>query len=1536
MIRHLSVHGRSGPSTPGQLDASRGRTRSTSNTTSVQTQVTELNLIGRAHVKGLLHQLLKDAHVEDIESWERTLSPILTLVAENIRPKVKEGASAYINNYVKIKRIPGAKMSQTQFISGAVFTNKLAHKRMARHIDNPRIMLISFPLEYHRADSQLMSLEPIIAQEKEYLQNLVSRMMDLRPSLVLIDRSVSGLALEYLLENNVAVAYGVKPTVMAIVAELTGADIITSVDRLAFHPRVGKCDSFSVKTFINYEPPKPFKKTYMFIQGCPPDLGCTVVLRGAPMSTLESIKRIMELMIFVVYNQKLEASLVKDQHAIQRAPESFLALQNTDDLNLLDASSGEALRGKPFSKMIELFEHRILSSSPGVQFEPPYILRKAYDLETRLERHKMLLEKSDSQELTDHESKLLYGNNLDDISDLSTEQQRNVRQIVQAAEASRLQQELEHVKNQWESLLDQNPELTSPWTRQSISVLYSTVCTESGTPCSLPQTEVIEYYKDTYNEYPLGQYVEECIIAAMHPCPTVLCQRRNMDHHRSYVHAEARVTVVTEPFPCHLPGMQDTILMWSYCKQCKITSPLVPMSDNSWAYSFGKYLELTFYDKDLCVRIEDCPHNLCRDHVRYFGFRDMAVRFDYDPIEIMALSVPQPRIDWKPEGFIRLKNEEFKSLQFKISVFYDSLEFRLYNMNAETLVIEQTEAYKADIAIMRQQAKDERVYLANLLQEIHDNSPPLDYLCLNRALRATQEKVTQWNQTFEELERLYLPSEKDIRRLTTAHLKKLFLPDESVRPALTEEDVDVEAKRSVSMPVGMTPDKDETSEKTGVAEKAKPAPEKVIHPVASMPVIGEHDEEPKGFHPRRVYEDLVKPRVEAASDAESLDLARANIIPDLNATKAEYSELPKPAGLLRTKSEDVVPMHRPAGSQASSRTSSVDLKHGPSGIPVPRSTMNEVWHLRKKSTSGSHVLSKQIQDLGEAIVGSVEKRWQEQKRFSSVYKDTPQKNKAGETKVSSLAKHFDQLSREFEKERLKARKLLSSRGRPTFAVATSKPKVAVFNNVDDAVDESDDEDPNLEPLLDYNAEPILISNPATGENTPKSTPLLQPNIVGVVSTEQIPEQHLGPDPGCKELDEGISETESVSPGDARKVVVQRQESDMSTGLVPAAERSTLLKTLSNFWADRSSSAWTALEYPLPPSEHMFLESDVVIREDEPSSLIAFTLSAEEYIAEIAALREAARRKPAQDDLNNMRSNLKPEDQRIHNTLKNATGTHMRFSWGGSGSKAGVRLASRIFFAEQFDALRRFCGCDDNYVASLSRCVKFDSSGGKSGAAFLKTLDDRLIVKQMTKMETEQFLKFAPNYFEYMAESFFQGLPTCLCKILGFYQITSKNPVTGKFFKMDVMVMENLFYKRKTSRIFDLKGSMRNRKVQQTGKENEVLLDENFVELVSENPLFVRDHARRFLKSALHNDTLFLAQNNVMDYSLVVGIDDDKHELVVGIIDFIRTYTWDKKLESWVKERGLVGGGSSKPTVVTPKQYKVRFREAMDRYIYAIK
>ncbi|CAG8800292.1 15114_t:CDS:2, partial [Racocetra fulgida] len=36
-------------------------------------------------------------------------------------------------------------------------------------------------------------------------------------------------------------------------------------------------------------------------------------------------------------------------------------------------------------------------------------------------------------------------------------------------------------------------------------------------------------------------------------------------------------------------------------------------------------------------------------------------------------------------------------------------------------------------------------------------------------------------------------------------------------------------------------------------------------------------------------------------------------------------------------------------------------------------------------------------------------------------------------------------------------------------------------------------------------------------------------------------------------------------------------------------------------------------------------------------------------------------------------------------------------------------------------------------------------------------------------------------------------------------------------------------------------------------------------------------------------------------------------------------------ENLLEQTGFLGGGGKEPTIVTPRQYKNRFREAMDRY-----
>ena len=130
-------------------------------------------------------------------------------------------------------------------------------------------------------------------------------------------------------------------------------------------------------------------------------------------------------------------------------------------------------------------------------------------------------------------------------------------------------------------------------------------------------------------------------------------------------------------------------------------------------------------------------------------------------------------------------------------------------------------------------------------------------------------------------------------------------------------------------------------------------------------------------------------------------------------------------------------------------------------------------------------------------------------------------------------------------------------------------------------------------------------------------------------------------------------------------------------------------------------------------------------------------------------------------------------------------------------------------------------------------------------------------------------------------------------------------------------------------------------------ENETVIDENLFKFNNGYPLLLSEAAKQRLTRALWNDTLFLASINVMDYSLLVGmvqtssgqggqaagagasitVSDGRGEewtLVVGLIDYCRQFAWKEEVESRIK----------RATVIQPKQYKRRFREALHRYFMA--
>jgi len=1661
----------------------------------------ELNHASLNHVRKLLHQLLEDAKLPNVGSWEKALIPILLRATDDVNPNVQNGDDIDIRHYVKLKRISGGRPGDTSYVSGLVFTKNLALKCMPRSISHPNILIVTFPLEYSRHQLHFMSLEPVIRQEREFLQNLVNRIAVLRPDLLLVERNVSGLALEFLQQANIATAYNVKASVLEAVSRCCQTRIISSIDKLAIMPaQAGQCASFYLKTYVN----ENRKKTYMFLSGCAKELGCTIVLRGGCDTTLAKMKAITEFMIYVVYNLKLETCLMRDEFAAipsatklgtlssgrDSIPRPFQGLlsdqRQSETMHVSSSSQGMTIEAtvpsrdvpypgtpnkhelgtsetdqpKPslpdedsvpddipmptfYGDMVEEQKTKILSASPFVKFVPPYLLMRAREQERRLAYLKRLRDQDIMEEkVSDEKSRpqkfdLIKPEMVHERVHTASRKVREVLHAVHDAEYDRALHNYQTQSKQWETYISVSMNLFNPYAHQNIAVLYSLVCTATTVPCSGPDILAFDFYNENETDSDfeadctLGQYVEDLCLGAATVCTANGCERKMLDHHRQYVHGEAQVSVFVEEHPCKLRGLQETILMWSTCRKCNKETQVLPMSESTWKYSFGKYLELSFWSSELHARADVCPHDLHRDHLRYFGFRDLALRVHYDPVTLVEIIVPRARITWKVDNDLRFKNDLFTKIDNRLSKFMLSVKARIKSINTESVLPEKAESCKQEVERLSKRAAEEHLALIQNLRDKYMNSKHYEIIPLNRAVRAAQEKVAEWDKAFADFDLNYFPSEKDIRRLATLQLKKIFLDRDDSEVSLNSIDEDttttspetpldekISLEDSTALPPQtrrMSPEKahdmlaavvekhvstdDDSDQHQSNSPTSVPMIETHAAPTPLRPVEREAVRHldlampsamPEEFEKSRKADKFAVERAmdvagkdQASSEADKFAVERAMDVAgkDQASSEAEHSH---PTNTSKVAVDDDLnlgknhakvaegvaePVKEVGLSQPSSIPRPIDVSQRRVGLSVSpklsraHSHPTRIRHDKSASTSSqlsaataqnfsSEVQSTRLDDGVAAVPGGVgkpaDKKLSDRLGLNALkptgvttHSMIPRSitNRRKDSKVSNLAKHFEQLSKEFEKERIRERRQRAAKSRQdrAYPMVASKPIVQVYRNVHEAVEEKEPSDEYLlssEHSADQQGSMSTVHHIA--ETTPSQTPgddafhveettaenteTDDNNIASTIGSDAEGEGHRS--------DEDRSLLDSIQiPGEADDLhdSLSAEEAHLDVKLdLPKHEKSSLMKMLTNFWAERSASGWQPLEYPLNATDHIFADSDVIVREDEPSSLIAFALGSEDYQAKLRSIVRSEEKPIDTDNPVKQRTVHSDNDQtEAEESILRPTGKHLKYQF----SEGSAKMLCKVFYAEQFDALRRKCGVSERIVESLSRCMKWDSKGGKTKSVFLKTLDDRFVLKSLSPIETQAFLQFAPGYFYVMSRFLFHDMPSVIAKMLGFFQITIKNPVTGVDFNWTLLVMENLFYDRSPTRTFDLKGSMRNRRIQSTGEQNEVLLDENMVDFIYATPLFSREHSKRLLRASVFNDTLFLAKQNVMDYSLMVAVDEDRKELVVGIIDCIRTYTWDKKLETWIKDRG-----KNRPTVTSPKEYKSRFREAMSRYV----
>ncbi|KAL4348824.1 hypothetical protein GQ457_17G001910 [Hibiscus cannabinus] len=165
-----------------------------------------------------------------------------------------------------------------------------------------------------------------------------------------------------------------------------------------------------------------------------------------------------------------------------------------------------------------------------------------------------------------------------------------------------------------------------------------------------------------------------------------------------------------------------------------------------------------------------------------------------------------------------------------------------------------------------------------------------------------------------------------------------------------------------------------------------------------------------------------------------------------------------------------------------------------------------------------------------------------------------------------------------------------------------------------------------------------------------------------------------------------------------------------------------------------------------------------------------------------------------------------------------------------------------------------------------------SSPGKSGSLFYLSHDDKFVIKTLKKSELKVLLKMLPKYHNHVKEH----ENTLITKFFGLHRIT----LPGRR-KVRFVVMGNMFCTElRIHRRYDLKGSTHGRFTDKDKiRENTTLKD---LDLTYE---FLMDKSlRKFLFHQINVDCAFLKSQQIIDYSLLLGLHFRAPEQLNGLVE----------------------------------------------------
>jgi 1-phosphatidylinositol-3-phosphate 5-kinase len=222
-----------------------------------------------------------------------------------------------------------------------------------------------------------------------------------------------------------------------------------------------------------------------------------------------------------------------------------------------------------------------------------------------------------------------------------------------------------------------------------------------------------------------------------------------------------------------------------------------------------------------------------------------------------------------------------------------------------------------------------------------------------------------------------------------------------------------------------------------------------------------------------------------------------------------------------------------------------------------------------------------------------------------------------------MTRHFEKLGKEARRTDSRYAVIRGKRARP---VASSKAKVEVLDSLKDAIeDESDDASSSSEADDEGDGNDDIPSAPLDTVTNPPS-PAVVPALAGPSETstsvtdatstmpaenqpENLSSSQVLTVPNRATPPSGISLPPSPSMAGFRPTLMtlpSPSELDLSTG---NPERHSILKAISGLWLQSAPTLRQTMdvEDPLDDPEHIFRDASMVVRTDEPTSIIALAL-----------------------------------------------------------------------------------------------------------------------------------------------------------------------------------------------------------------------------------------------------------------------------------------------------------------------------------------